>query len=90
MDKELLTIAEVKAIGNIGRTMVYELIADGTFEAVKVGGATRNTSASVRAWLAGLQRIKPKREDDPLAGKADDADDLDDGSGGDIDEPAKD
>ena len=38
---------------NIGRSKVYELIADGTIPSIKVGGCIRVPVAALRALIAG-------------------------------------
>ena len=44
-------------LGNIGRTTVYGLIADGKLDAVKLGSRTLITAASVESLLQSLPRI---------------------------------
>jgi excisionase family DNA binding protein len=51
-----------RRLGNIGRTTVYGLIADGKLEAVKLGSRTLITAASIDALLASLPRVQNKHE----------------------------
>ncbi len=58
-----------RRLGGIGRTTVYELIAAGKLEAVKLGSRTLITAASIEALLASLPRVarrpEPQRDDTP-------------------------
>ena len=49
-----------RRLGNIGRTTLYGLIADGKLEAVKLGSRTLITTASIDALLASLPRLTAK------------------------------
>jgi excisionase family DNA binding protein len=58
-----------RRLGGIGRTTVYELIAAGKLEAVKLGSRTLITAASIEALLANLPRVarrpEPQRDGTP-------------------------
>ena len=58
-----------RRLGGIGRTTVYELIAAGKLEAVKLGSRTLITAASIEALLASLPRVarrpEPQRDGTP-------------------------
>jgi excisionase family DNA binding protein len=47
-------------LGNIGRSTIYGLIAQGRLEAVKLGSRTLITDASIATLLASLPRVKSK------------------------------
>lgn len=49
--------AACKRLGNIGRSTLYGLIADGRLEAVKLGRRTLITDASIASFIAGLPRL---------------------------------
>jgi excisionase family DNA binding protein len=46
-----------RRLGGIGRTKVYDLIAAGKLEAVKLGSRTLITAASIEVLLASLPRV---------------------------------
>jgi excisionase family DNA binding protein len=52
--------AACRRLGNIGRSTLYGLIADGRLEAVKLGRRTLITEASIASFIAGLPRL-PRR-----------------------------
>ena len=62
MTKELLTITEVCAETNIGKTMVYKLINSGQLLAVKLGKKTLVRRADMLAWLTSLSAYSVKEE----------------------------
>ncbi|WP_137680946.1 helix-turn-helix domain-containing protein [Aurantiacibacter suaedae] len=47
----LLTVRETCDALRIGRTNVYRLISEGQLKVVKIGSATRITTASIRALV---------------------------------------
>jgi excisionase family DNA binding protein len=57
MDKQplVLTIPETIREAKLGRTKIYQLIAEGQIEAVKVGSRTLVPYDSLLAWLAKLR-----------------------------------
>ena len=65
MTAEILahSISDAVRISGIGRTRLYELIADGQIEARKSGNRTLVLAASLRGYLAGLPpaRLKAAR-----------------------------
>jgi excisionase family DNA binding protein len=52
--------AACQRLGNIGRTTIYGLIAEGRLEALKLGSRTLITTASIEALLADLPRVAKK------------------------------
>lgn len=55
MDKLLLTVEETAGVIGIGRTKVFELIASGVLESVRIGGARRVPTAAVADYVARLR-----------------------------------
>lgn len=55
MDKLLLTVEETAGLIGIGRTKVFELIASGVLESVRIGGARRVPTAAVADYVEGLR-----------------------------------
>jgi len=53
---ELLTIAETIELFRFGRTRLYECIASGQIEALKLGSRTLVRTASVREFIDNLPR----------------------------------
>ncbi len=51
----LLTPAEAAAALAIGRSLLYELIADGTIASVKIGRSRRIRRADLETYVAGLR-----------------------------------
>ena len=47
-DPVLVTINETERRASLGRTKIYELIADGTLRSVKIGRSRRVLMASIR------------------------------------------
>ncbi len=47
-DPVLVTIKETERRASLGRTKIYELIADGTLRSVKIGRSRRVLMASIR------------------------------------------
>jgi excisionase family DNA binding protein len=47
-------------LGNIGRSTIYGLIAEGRLEAIKLGSRTLITDASIAALLDSLPRVTAK------------------------------
>jgi excisionase family DNA binding protein len=50
--KEWLTLADLCELLGIGRTLAYQLIAERTIPAVRIGRAIRVRKADVEKWLA--------------------------------------
>jgi excisionase family DNA binding protein len=65
--KLLITIAGLCSATGISRSKVYELIASGDLQAIKVGRLTRLRRADVETWLAGLPKIAAKVESPNLS-----------------------
>lgn len=63
MTKELLTITEVCAETNIGKTMVYRLINSGQLLAVKLGKKTLIRRADMETWLSSLNNYNVRGSD---------------------------
>ncbi|MFP5377353.1 MAG: helix-turn-helix domain-containing protein [Acidimicrobiia bacterium] len=55
MDKLLLTVEETAGLIGIGRTKVFELIASGVLESVRIGGARRVPTAAVADYVERLR-----------------------------------
>ncbi len=51
---------QLRTVANLGRTKVYELIAEGKLRAVKAGSKTLVDAASVRRFLASLPALPTK------------------------------
>jgi excisionase family DNA binding protein len=49
--KEWLTVADLCQLLGIGRTLAYQLIAERTIPAVRIGRAIRVRKADVEKWL---------------------------------------
>jgi excisionase family DNA binding protein len=47
----LLRIPEAQAALAVGRSTIYQLIADGSLKAVHIGRAVRIRASEVRAWV---------------------------------------
>jgi len=50
IEPQWLTVRELMALSNLGRTKCYELIASGELEAFKAGRAVRVSKASFEEW----------------------------------------
>ena len=48
---QLLTIPQVMATLNLGRTKIYDLINNDGLPVVKIGGATRVPLTKLQAWI---------------------------------------
>jgi hypothetical protein len=59
-EPENLTIAETIAKFRIGRTKLFNLIAEGDIEAIKLGSRTLVRTASVREFIDQLPRVAGK------------------------------
>lgn len=57
MDPLTMTIPDARRAMGIGQTKIYELIASGEIEAVKVGARTLIVVASIKQWLDRLPRV---------------------------------
>ena len=51
MEKMLLKPSEVTKVLGIGRSLVYELIAQGQIPSVRLGRCIRVSSASLEEWI---------------------------------------
>jgi len=49
--KEWLTVADLCQLLGIGRTLAYQLIAEHTIPAVRIGRAVRVRKADIEEWL---------------------------------------
>jgi excisionase family DNA binding protein len=58
---EHLTVSEASELFSIGRTKLYELLASGEIEAVKLGRRTLISSASVRDFMRALPAFSGSR-----------------------------
>ncbi len=54
----LYSTNDARRIGCFGNTKLYELIGEGRLEAVKLGGKTLVTAASLDAFIASLPRAE--------------------------------
>ena len=54
MEKLLCTIPEAVNIASVSRSVIYQLLSDGSIQAVKTGRSTRIVVASLSAWVATL------------------------------------
>ena len=50
--KQWLTVADLCELLGIGRTLAYQLVAERTIPAVRIGRAIRVRKADVEKWLA--------------------------------------
>jgi excisionase family DNA binding protein len=50
-NKEWLTVADLCEVLGIGRTLAYQLIAERTIPAVRIGRAIRVRKADIEEWL---------------------------------------
>ena len=55
MEKLLLTVEETASLIGIGRTKVFELIATGVLESVRIGGARRVPTGAVTDYVERLR-----------------------------------
>lgn len=58
----LLSIPEVSKLIGIGRTKVYELIDEGSLDAVRIGARRLITAASVQAFVASLMQGEARQQ----------------------------
>jgi excisionase family DNA binding protein len=56
----LLTVSEFGTAYGVSRSRIYELLASGELEAVKIGRATRIPDESAKAWKAKLPTFQPR------------------------------
>jgi hypothetical protein len=57
----LRPIPEFKRLYRVGADFIYDRIAEGVLEAVKVGNRTHITCESEQRWLASLPRLPNRR-----------------------------
>ena len=69
MGEILLTVNEAATRLAIGRTTLYELIANQELRSVKIGRARRIPESSVDEWIA--RRLKDQRSTSPLQAQGD-------------------
>ena len=55
-NKLLLTIAEAAQLLGLGRSKVYELIASGAIESVRIGRARRVPASALERFIEALRR----------------------------------
>lgn len=55
MEKLLLTAEETAKVMGIGRTKVFELIAAGAMESVRIGGSRRIPASAIQEYVARLR-----------------------------------
>lgn len=60
MDQMLLTVKEAANVMNIGRTKVFDLIATGAIESVRIGGSRRIPVFAVEDFVAKLRSGQPE------------------------------
>jgi excisionase family DNA binding protein len=75
MERLLLKPSEAAEVLGIGRSLVYELIAQGVIPSVRLGRCIRVPRASLEKWINSQESV---REKSGLAGS---------GSGGGVDRP---
>jgi len=56
MEKLLLTPEEAAEVLGIGRSKLYQLLADGTLDSVKLGGLRRVSVDALREFVSELRR----------------------------------
>ena len=59
-----VTVSEAVRIAGIGKTCLYEAIADGRLEAAKAGNRTVVLVDSLRAFIASLPRLRAVARED--------------------------
>lgn len=64
MEKMLLKPSEVTKVLNIGRSLVYELIAQGQIPSIRLGRCIRVPSASLEKWIKDHEITKTKEDID--------------------------
>ncbi len=50
VERQWLSVKDLMALTGLGRTKCYELVAEGEFEAIKIGRSVRISAASYEAW----------------------------------------
>lgn len=63
MEKLLLTIPEAAAQLGLGRSKMYQLLAEGAFPVVRIGRAVRIPSKALEEWVARRQAEAAAEED---------------------------
>ena len=57
------SINEATRVSKVGRTALYEAIAEGHLRAVKRGRRTLILARDLRRWLEGLPAVKPNAQE---------------------------
>ena len=68
MEQLALTVSEACAAARVGKTVLYQAIANGALRAVKRGRRTLVLPSDLRDWVERLPAIESSGRDDP--GKA--------------------
>ena len=50
VERQWLSVKDLMTLTGLGRTKCYELVAEGEFEAIKVGRSVRISTASYEEW----------------------------------------
>ena len=58
-----VSIAEVTVLAGVGRTKLYEAIADGSLPIRKLGRRTLVIVSELQAWLEQLPSVPPRNRD---------------------------
>ena len=61
MDHEMLKVDDVAALLKLGRTKVYQLVAEGELPAVRIGKVLRISAEALQKWLS-TQAVTTGRE----------------------------
>lgn len=64
MDRILWKAIEVAELLGIGRSKVYELIANGTLPSVRIGASVRVPADALRAWIGKQGNRAPAAKDE--------------------------
>jgi excisionase family DNA binding protein len=76
MEKLLLRPDEAATSLGVGRSRIYQLLADGVIPAIRVGRSVRVPAHALRAWIADRQRVARPSRPTPLAEPPRDPDDT--------------
>ena len=61
-EKRTYTVSEIQDILGIGRTAAYNIVKEGYFKVVRVGGSIRISKKSFDAWLDKLDQTPDKSQ----------------------------